>query len=153
MAKKPHSSFSKMKSKKIRAKIPREGKVRAELQKEINSVCPFCSSDDVGHFEIHHIDEDPSNNKNDNLLLLCPTCHSKITKRDITLSEVILTKKKIITGLEKRKVPLSKDILIRASVANVISGGSNIINIAQSKKPIKLEFPPGCIGYDPAQAI
>lgn len=73
---------------KTRKKIPKESKVRAELQKEINSRCPFCSSTEVGHFEIHHIDEDPAHNESYNLLLLCPTCHSKITKGDITEQQV-----------------------------------------------------------------
>ncbi|MFM9909208.1 MAG: HNH endonuclease [Chitinophagaceae bacterium] len=79
-------------NKKIRKPIPQEKKVRAFLQKEINSQCPFCPSEDVGYFEIHHIDEDPSNNEINNLLLLCPTCHSKITKGDISINEVLLIK-------------------------------------------------------------
>lgn len=78
-------------SKKKRINIP--AKTRALLQKEINSVCPFCPSQDVDHFEIHHIDENPSNSKLENLLMLCPTCHSKVTKGDITNEEVIFKKK------------------------------------------------------------
>jgi hypothetical protein len=50
--------------KKIRVSIPKVNKVRADLQKEIASLCPFCDNADVGHFEIHHIDENPSNNEN-----------------------------------------------------------------------------------------
>lgn len=50
-------------TKKIRTRIPKENKLRAELQKEIGSTCPFFNSEDVGHFEIHHIDENPSNNE------------------------------------------------------------------------------------------
>ncbi len=73
---------------KSRNTIPQKTKVRAELQKEIDSVCPFCVSQDVGHFEIHHIDENPSNNILENLILICPTCHSKITKGDIPPIEV-----------------------------------------------------------------
>lgn len=87
-------------NKKIRKTIPQEKKIRAVLQKEINSQCPFCPSEDVGHFEIHHIDEDPSNNEINNLLLLCPTCHSKITKGDIKISEVLLIKQ---NGKPKQK--------------------------------------------------
>ncbi len=79
-------------AKKNRPRIPKENKIRAELQLEINSQCPFCLSKDVGHFEIHHIDNDPSNNAINNLLLVCPTCHSKITKGDITQEEVISKK-------------------------------------------------------------
>lgn len=72
---------------KKRKSIP--AKTKALLQKEINSSCPFCSNDDVGHFQIHHIDENPENNDLGNLLMLCPTCHSKITKGDILSSAVI----------------------------------------------------------------
>ena len=57
--------------KKRRPKIPQENKVRADLQKEIGSICPFCDSEDVGHFQIHHINENPSDNEIVNLLLLC----------------------------------------------------------------------------------
>jgi 5-methylcytosine-specific restriction endonuclease McrA len=82
--------------KKKRAGIPT--KTRSLLQKEIKSICPFCPSEDVDHFEIHHIDENPSNNIFENLLMVCPTCHSKITKEDITREQVILKKK----GLSKQ---------------------------------------------------
>lgn len=78
--------------KKVRKSIPQEKKIRAVLQKEINSQCPFCPSEDVGHFEVHHIDENPSNNDILNLILVCPTCHSKITKSDILKAEVLQAK-------------------------------------------------------------
>lgn len=52
-----------MTEKKTRVRIPQENKIRAELQKEIGSSCPFCENTEVGHFEIHHIDENPSNNE------------------------------------------------------------------------------------------
>lgn len=79
-------------NKKNRTPIPQVNKIRAILQQEIKSKCPFCSSIDVGHFEIHHIDEDPNNPEIENLLLLCPTCHSKITKKDILFDEVLKVK-------------------------------------------------------------
>lgn len=75
---------------KKRTSIP--NKIRALLQKEINSYCPFCSSQDVDHFEIHHIDENRVNNDFDNLIMICPTCHSKITKGDISMESVIQKK-------------------------------------------------------------
>ncbi len=76
-------------AKKKRVPIPQKNKVKAELQQEIGSICPFCSNKDVGVFEIHHIDEDPSNNEFLNLILLCPTCHEKISKEDISKQDVI----------------------------------------------------------------
>jgi|SRR5690348_8470527 len=61
--------------------------IKAELQKEIGSRCPFCRSEDVGHFEFHHIDGKSDNTVIDNLLMLCPQCHSKFTKGEWPLQE------------------------------------------------------------------
>lgn len=77
---------SKVKTNRRKA-IPH--KLKALLQKEIKSKCPFCENDDVDHFQIHHIDEISNNNTFENLLMLCPNCHSKITKGDISKNEVI----------------------------------------------------------------
>jgi hypothetical protein len=79
-------------AKKTRTPIPQLNKIRSVLQQQINSKCPFCGNTDVGHFEIHHIDENPNNHKIENLLLLCPICHSKITKKDILIDEVLKVK-------------------------------------------------------------
>ena len=84
-----------------RKEIPQKNKVKANLQKEINSVCPICYNTDVGHFQIHHIDENHSNNDTSNLLLLCPICHSKITKGDILMNDVIDVKKGLNRKNEK----------------------------------------------------
>jgi len=70
-------------------------KVKKYLQKEINSECPFCQNQDVGHFEIHHIDGNPENNEMSNLLMLCRICHSKITKNEIEKNQVELVKSKL----------------------------------------------------------
>lgn len=87
-------------AKKCRIKIPQQNKIRAILQKEIESICPFCKNGDVGYFEVHHIDENPSNNYIENLILVCPTCHSKITRNDLSKEEVIRTKKSSIAKIE-----------------------------------------------------
>lgn len=80
---------------KSRRRIPQEHRVRAILQQEIGSACPICQGLDVGHFHIHHIDEDPGNNELLNLLLVCPTCHSKITKGEIEQQEVRYIKRNV----------------------------------------------------------
>lgn len=82
--------ISKTSLRKKRPPIPY--KTKTLLQKEINSKCPFCNNEEVDHFEIHHIDENPENNSFINLLMLCPICHSKITKKDISLNEVLYQK-------------------------------------------------------------
>lgn len=70
-------------------------KSKATLQKKIKSSCPICFNEDVEHFQIHHIDENPQNNELLNLLMLCPICHSKITKGDITYEKVIEIKENL----------------------------------------------------------
>ena len=84
---------------KKRISIP--PKTKKYLQKEINSECPICQNQEIGHFEIHHIDENPSNNKFENLLMLCPICHSKITKKEITKEKVILIKSELSKTISK----------------------------------------------------
>lgn len=138
--------------KKVRVKIPKENKVRAELQKEISSVCPFCDNTDVGHFEIHHIDEDPSNNIQSNLMLLCPICHSKITKSDISQLEVYKRKIELVTKIPVLKTQAAKILNFNSRVGNAVVGDHNRISISQPKKIIKQKYPEGCIGFDTVKA-
>jgi 5-methylcytosine-specific restriction endonuclease McrA len=74
--------------------------MKALLQKEVNSSCPFCSNDDVDHFQIHHIDENPENNTFENLIMVCAICHSKITKKDIAEAEVKVIKHNLSNTLK-----------------------------------------------------
>ncbi|MDR6546545.1 hypothetical protein J2810_002604 [Chryseobacterium rhizosphaerae] len=141
-----------MEEKKVRKRIPKESKVRAELQKEINSCCPFCSNDDVGHFEIHHIDENPSNNEIKNLILLCPLCHSKITKGDISNFDVLKRKFELVTtplNIDKQD---KNSINFNAKVGNAIIGDNNKVTIKKPAKMPKAKYPEGCIGYDTTKA-
>lgn len=138
--------------KKVRTKIPQLAKLKANLQKEIGSLCPFCESDDVGHFEIHHIDENPSNNDAGNLLLLCPTCHSKITKGDISAVEVYKKKIYLISNPISAKPISGKIIHFNSKIDNAVVGDNNTVNIRQSKKTVKQKYPEGCIGHDTVKA-
>lgn len=82
-------------------------KIRALLQRDINSKCPFCFSEDVDHFEVHHIDGVNNNNAIDNLILLCPTCHSKIEKGDLLTAKVKITKSSLKTKHELTAIELA----------------------------------------------
>jgi len=142
-------SKDEKKVKKIRTRIQNQAKIKAELQKEINSICPFCNSEDVGHFEIHHIDENPSNNEADNLLLVCPTCHSKINKFDITREQVIQVKSYLpLKKNDKRNERKTSSIKI---IGN--EKGSTIVNslnaqtiVYKSSSKPKIEFARDSIG-------
>lgn len=137
--------------KKVRTRIPNQNKIKAELQKDIHSICPFCENTDVGHFEIHHIDNIPSHNESSNLILVCPTCHSKITKGDISQAEVIEKKNDLINRKPSAGVSKGKVINFNSKVSNAVIGDNNVIKI-DSKKTVKQKYPPGCIGYDSIKA-
>ncbi len=53
-------------------RIPIAPAVRESVLREFNHRCAICGADRP---QIHHIDEDPSNNTLDNLLPICPNCH------------------------------------------------------------------------------
>lgn len=136
-----------MAEKKSRTKIPQETKVRAMLQKEIGSICPFCDNEDAGHFQIHHIDDDPSNHAMENLLLVCAGCHSKITKNDISQIDVLKRKVQLTSGAVQKQQK-AKVIQFNSQVGNAFVGDNHVINIKPQAKKAKNKYPEGTIGFD-----
>lgn len=137
---------------KKRRSIP--AKTKANLQKEINSICPLCGNEDVGHFQVHHIDENPSNNTFSNLLLICPTCHSKITKGDIK-PEVVLQKKISLSqeNTTNQNQTTTKVNNFHAPINNAVVGDNNSVNInttvvKKATKKVVNKYPEGSIGSD-----
>jgi hypothetical protein len=57
---------------------PIQGTVADELMFRNRHTCCICH-DSTKHVQIHHIDEDPSNNRIENLAVLCLDCHSRVT--------------------------------------------------------------------------
>ena len=47
------------------------------------SVCGWCEDADI--LEVHHINEDHGDNELNNLIILCPTCHRKLTSHKYKL--------------------------------------------------------------------
>ena len=43
--------------------------------------------------EVHHIDENRQNNNPSNLIILCPTCHKKLTTHKYELKDNTIIKK------------------------------------------------------------
>ena len=62
--------------------IATSGSIRTYLMLKYNNCCQKCGWGEINPItekvplEIHHIDGDKKNNKEDNLELLCPNCHS-----------------------------------------------------------------------------
>lgn len=124
-------------TKKVRIKIKQGTKIRSLLQREINSICPLCGSSEVGHFQIHHIDEMPENNDLTNLILLCPTCHSKITKGDITREEVERIKKGLIVKYQIECASITVDSR-NCSWKSYENFPNAFINESNSKSPFPI---------------
>ena len=65
---------------------------REKAFKEYSHKCAVCGYDeDKDILEVHHIDENRENNEIDNLIILCPICHRKLTSH-----KYILRNKQII---------------------------------------------------------
>ena len=67
---------------------------RAKAFKEYPHECFICGwNEDERILEVHHIDQNRNHNTKDNLVILCPTCHRKITLQYYTLD---LENKKLV---------------------------------------------------------
>lgn len=126
-------------------------KIRALLQKEISSKCPFCANGDVDHFEVHHIDSNNENNDITNLIMLCPICHSKITKGDIPMHDVVEMKANI-SRIDKGEGTMAKIINFNKEIDTAIVGDNNTVNIINKKTKKSSKYPEGCIGFDVLKA-
>lgn len=84
--------------------------------------------------------------------MLCPTCHSKITKGDITSIDVYKKKLSLLTAPISNKSNSGKIVNFNNSVENAIVGDNNNISINQTKKTVKQKYPEGCIGFDTIKA-
>lgn len=70
-------------------------KYREVAFRNFSHKCLACGWDeDTDILEVHHIDEDRSNNSLENLVILCPTCHRKLTSHKYILVENQIIKTK-----------------------------------------------------------
>jgi DNA-directed RNA polymerase subunit M/transcription elongation factor TFIIS len=123
---------------KTRKSIPSKIKVHSILQKEINSTCPFCSNKEVQYFQIHHIDENPSNNDISNLILICPLCYSKITSREISIENVKQKKQEL--PIVKNEIECA-DIKIDKKNCSWIESPNQVPNSFYITETTKYPFP------------
>lgn len=70
-------------------------KTKVQLLQEVHFRCPFCFLTDSSILEHHHIDGNPSNTQIENLISVCPNCHTKIESGLITNDKVLATKSQL----------------------------------------------------------
>ncbi len=122
-----------------------------KIYQEADSCCAFCQEREVSTLTIHHIDSNPENNTEGNLILVCGNCHGKITHGVLSQADVMLKKKELFwrgkSSAERARAPLSVVVdnsIILGSVAN------SITNISVKRQSVKAPpHPPGTIGANP----
>lgn len=128
---------------KPRKKIPKL--TEKQMYQEANNSCSLCPESDVAVLELHHIDEDPSNNAPSNLIVVCSSCHTKITKGLYSTADVITRKRELAWIHEVRQRNRNG---VSISVNNSTVTGNitqNITKIHTDHAPI-IAHPPGSIG-------
>ena len=115
---------------------------------EAASCCAFCNQAEVATLEIHHIDEEPTNNAVENLILVCSSCHSKITHGVISTADVYLQKR--IIQLQGKTNDVSGETKTQnVTVASTHNTGiiANVVNLKGKKAP-RMNYPPDSVGAD-----
>ena len=128
-------------------------RMRARLQREIGSECPFCGSQEVDTFEVHHLNEDPSDDCFENELMVCPICHAKITAGTISRDETMA--KKVELAKCTKEEPSDEAARISSvsmrDVGFAIVGNNNRVTTVTPRKQV-VKYPPDCIGGNSLKA-
>ena len=93
-------------SKKNRKSIPKE--IRRKLLVFSRHECCICN-DRIVRNHIHHINSDPSDNREDNLILLCPNCHTQADNRFFEKKELLLYKEAKFKDVGNKKLIETED--------------------------------------------
>ena len=104
-----------MKTKPIRIPIPKD--IEAEVLFKANHTCSICNNPAFG-IQIAHIDDNPSNNAEENLIILCPNDHDRASSKSplskaFTVRELKKYKKSWEEIVQKRRNALRDPSSIR----------------------------------------
>lgn len=124
--------------------------MRALLQSEIKSQCPFCKSQEVDTFEVHHLNENPEDDRFENEIMICPTCHAKITAGTISRNDVFVKKYELVMASKQTKSSSAANVSMRDVEIGIVGDNNNVTMKTVKKKVVK--YPPDCIGSDSTKA-
>lgn len=129
-------------------------KLKARLLQEANSKCAFCDYNDAGLLEFHHIDSNNANTVYENLIAVCPTCHSKITYNEIA-QELVEERKRILNveTMENKNTDKTSFNINTDSINNSVVGNNNNVTLNIKKQVVKKnKYVEGELGYDSMKA-
>lgn len=132
---------------KKRVALPKTLEKRAFQQ--AGSKCGFCPEHEVAALQAHHIDLDPANNVLENLLVVCATCHSKITGGVISESDV-RTKKREVEWMHGQRAMQKPPAAVSVSITGSSFRGDiaqNLTKIVSPHAP-RVIHPAGSLGAD-----
>nr|WP_016756530.1 HNH endonuclease signature motif containing protein [Leptospira santarosai] len=117
-------------------------KIKKSLYQEAGMACPLCGEKDVSTFEIHHITpfSEVEVHEEDNMILLCSNCHSKVTLGDYSEKDILKIKISLIKGKHPFLNKASANVI---NITDSINKGviTNNLEIKTSKKVIRLHPP------------
>ena len=134
-------------------KTPRKrisGNLKTQVFQEALVTCPFCGLQKLGSLQVHHIDENPSNDLPENLIAVCGSCHEQITKGIVSNADVCKTKLMLKCGVHPFQAKVKTTQSVNANVG--INKGiiANEVTIKSGAKTTGLILQ-GTIGTDPAK--
>jgi hypothetical protein len=132
---------------KKRLTVPKAVEKRAFQQ--TNSRCAFCPEHEVSSLQLHHIDGNPGESSLPNLLVVCASCHTKITAGVLSEADVLTKKREVEWTHDQRTSPPPQ-----AAVHVTISGSNfrgdiaqNLTRIVSPRAP-RIMHPPSSLGAD-----
>lgn len=130
-------------------RIPLSKTTEKRAFQQAGSVCGFCPEQEIASLQVHHIDSDPTNNILENLIIVCATCHTKITGGVISEADV-RTKKREVEWLHGKRVAHRPTAAVSVSITGSTFRGDiaqNITKISTPRSP-RVAHPPGSLGAD-----
>ncbi len=142
-----------MLSRQLREMMPPRPKRPARVDKlvwqEANSQCGFCPERDVSALQVHHIDSDRTNNAVENLILVCASCHTKITAGVISTADVMWKKRQLFFALQTAqaaKAPRISGAVVNRTI-NTGTINQTVNNFGKGRTP-RIHYPSDTIGSD-----
>ena len=116
---------------------------------QAGSICGFCPEHEIASLQVHHLDGDPSNNELDNLLVVCATCHTKITGGLISEADA-RAKKREVEWLHGQRATRQSSAAVSVNITGSNFRGDIAQNITKivTQRPPRTAHPADSLGAD-----